>query len=127
MLFRSVSCRRNNDGNKLLQALAAALKRNCREYDYLARMGGDEFVILAPGADRAELKERIIAPAASVEYEAGHTAVAISVGSAVYPIDGETAEHLLTEADHRMYRNKREKRASSGRQIPLAHAEAAHT
>jgi diguanylate cyclase (GGDEF)-like protein/putative nucleotidyltransferase with HDIG domain len=114
------------EGNKLLQALAAALKRTCRDYDCVARMGGDEFVILAPGADTAELKERIIAATASVSHEAGRPAVAISVGSAVYPIDGETAEQLLTEADHRMYRSKREKHGSSGEQIPLAHAEAAH-
>ena len=39
------------EGNKVLQRVAAGLKSACREYDYVARMGGDEFVVLLPGAN----------------------------------------------------------------------------
>jgi diguanylate cyclase (GGDEF)-like protein len=112
------------EGNNVLRALAAALKRVCRDYDYIARMGGDEFALIIPGADSdhaAELKQRIISAAAS----AGHQ-VSLSVGFAVYPFDGETTEQLLTEADHRMYDCKHDRYSSADQITSVPRGEAAH-
>jgi diguanylate cyclase (GGDEF)-like protein len=94
-------------GNKLLQMFAEALKESCREYDYAARMGGDEFIVIAPGlnseaaAEMAQRVETIIADVGKVV--CGEGLVSVSIGQAFYPADGTNAEHLLAEADRRMY------------------------
>jgi len=98
-------------GNKLLQMFAEALKESCREYDYAARMGGDEFVIVAVGFDEkaaAEITRRVETIIAQVgKAVCGEDIVSASIGQAFYPADGSNAEHLLAEADRRMYGAKR--------------------
>ncbi len=97
-------------GNKLLQSFAEALKGCCREYDYAARMGGDEFVIVAPGlhqdaaVEMAQRLETIIKEVGTPICGVGM--VSLSIGQAFYPVDGTNAEHLLAEADRRMYSMK---------------------
>jgi diguanylate cyclase (GGDEF)-like protein len=109
--FKQVNDRLGHlQGNKLLQAFAAGLKDAGREYDYAARMGGDEFVIVMPGLkeDRtAEITQRLQA----IIVQAGRTvcgdeSVSGSIGYAFYPTDGVNAEELLAEADRRMYQVK---------------------
>jgi diguanylate cyclase (GGDEF)-like protein/putative nucleotidyltransferase with HDIG domain len=94
-------------GNKLLQLFAEGLKGSCREYDYAARMGGDEFVVIAPGLNQdaaAEMAQRLESIIAEVgKTVCGEGLVSVSIGRAFYPADGSNAEHLLAEADRRMY------------------------
>ena len=103
-------------GNKLLQMFAAALKECCREYDYSARMGGDEFVIVAPGLQReatTEMVERLESIVSQVGQQiCGDKSVSVSIGQAFFPADGAGAEELLAEADRRMYATKNTHRAS---------------
>jgi diguanylate cyclase (GGDEF)-like protein/putative nucleotidyltransferase with HDIG domain len=98
------------EGNRVLRLFAQALKDSCREYDYVARMGGDEFVVIAPGltAEAAGKKSeqlRGLAKHAGAEV-CGEEILSLSVGRAVYPTDGKDAEQLLAEADRRMYLEK---------------------
>jgi len=94
----------------VLRLFAQALKDSCREYDYVARMGGDEFVVIAPGlaADAAAKKIEQLRPLArQAGFEVcGEDILSLSVGMAVSPGDGNDAEQLLTQADRRMYVEK---------------------
>ena len=98
------------EGNRVLRLFAQALKDCCREYDYVARMGGDEFVVIAPGlsSDAAAKKVEQIRPLArQAGFDVCHEdMLSLSVGMAVSPQDGNDAEQLLTEADRRMYLEK---------------------
>src|SRR6202453_80061 len=98
------------EGNRVLRLFSQALKESCREYDYVARMGGDEFVIIAPGlnADDAAKKIDVVRPLAQhAGFEVcGEDMLSLSVGVAVSPEDGDDAEQLLTQADRRMYLEK---------------------
>src|SRR5580700_9468173 len=98
------------EGNRVLRLFAQALKDSCREYDYVARMGGDEFVVIAPGlaADAAAKKVEQIRPLArQAGFDVcGEEILSLSVGVAVSPDDGNDAEQLLTQADRRMYLEK---------------------
>ena len=107
------------EGNRVLRLFAQALKESCREYDYVARMGGDEFVVVAPGlpTDSAAKKAdqlRALAKQAGVEVCA-EDILSLSVGQAVYPDDGKDAEELLAEADRRMYLEKQRHPAHKNR------------
>ena len=101
-------------GNKVLSSVANGLKANCREYDYVARMGGDEFVLLLPHITPESVEDRInqlvrIAAEAG-EIVPGKRYLSMSVGEAFYPLDGNNAEELLATADRRMYKNKQQQK-----------------
>ncbi|HEV2448771.1 MAG TPA: GGDEF domain-containing protein, partial [Candidatus Sulfopaludibacter sp.] len=115
-------------GNRVLQMVAAGLRESSREYDYVAHMGGDEFVLVLPGLDRRVLAEKLKV-IERVAVEAGERACGerllnISVGAAFCPADGHDAESLLAEADRRMYlikqEHKRSPKAAAGDLAALA-------
>jgi diguanylate cyclase (GGDEF)-like protein len=101
-------------GNRLLQLVANSFKLHCREYDYVARMGGDEFVLVMPGLSRSNLVERIsqleTAVLAASKEVCGESLVSLSVGIAMYPDQGIDAESLLSNADRAMYVTKRSRK-----------------
>jgi len=98
------------EGNRLLRNIAETLRGSCREYDYVARMGGDEFVLLLLGNDQSAVTRRIEELKTFV-WHAGSTdepfnRVTMSIGAAVYPQNGADADMLLAEADRSMYKAK---------------------
>jgi diguanylate cyclase (GGDEF)-like protein/putative nucleotidyltransferase with HDIG domain len=95
------------EGNRLLHSVAKKLKESCREYDYVARMGGDEFVLVLPGLQPDQLAQKIERLKAITE-DAGREILAqekisLSIGHSMFPEDGADADRLLSEADRRMY------------------------
>src|ERR1700676_1980632 len=109
------------EGNRVLRLFAQALKESCRENDYVDRMGGDEFVIIAPGlpADAAAKKDyqlRELGKQAGFEV-CGEEILSLSLGQAMYPEDGKDAEELLAEADRRMYLEKQKQPSRKNRRL----------
>jgi diguanylate cyclase (GGDEF)-like protein len=95
------------EGDKLLREFSLRLKEACRGYDYVARMGGDEFVVTAPGLtpDAATEKANRLNQAAidAGRHTCGREVISLSVGTAFCPDDGYDVNSLLAEADRRMY------------------------
>ncbi|MEW6707252.1 MAG: EAL domain-containing protein [Pseudomonadota bacterium] len=102
-------------GDVVLCAVAARFKQCLRSSDTVARMGGDEFVILLPQIDSPQQAERVAAKlleAMAEPVQAGphRLTVTPSIGIACHPRDGEDLTTLLRNADVAMYQSK-----SSGR------------
>ena len=99
------------EGNRLLQDMGRALKLHCRDVDYVARMGGDEFVVILPGVE-GDLAEEIAGRFRKATVDVGREVtgldiLSLSIGMAMTPDDGSKAEELLAAADKRMYAYKR--------------------
>jgi diguanylate cyclase (GGDEF)-like protein/putative nucleotidyltransferase with HDIG domain len=109
--FKDVNDRYGHlEGNRILREVAVAIKTSCRDYDYVARMGGDEFVVVMPGLpeeatqSRAEKLQQLAETAGRII--TGENVLTMSIGDSHFPHDGEDAEQLLAEADRRMYAEK---------------------
>ncbi len=86
-------------GDAALVALAQALTHELREIDTVARIGGDEFAVILPATGVAGAR-------ATAERLRERAAIPISVGAAVYGVDGHTGEELARAADSALYEAK---------------------
>ena len=104
-------------GDALLRGVSERLRRLVRPSDTIARMGGDEFVVLqipvGDGREAGALAQRIIEQmAAPFEIDEQQTIAGASVGIAMAPADGTTPEQLLRNADLALYRAKSDGRGT---------------
>ena len=98
-------------GDELLKQVAARLKNALREVDTIARIGGDEFTVIAEGAgylDAAIVSQKIVSVLSPAILIMGKECrVSPSVGIALYPADASAADDLIRCADNAMYYVKR--------------------
>jgi diguanylate cyclase len=98
-------------GDKVLKEVAKRLKDAVRESDFAGRLGGDEFFVLVRHLEpdvplkqlvlrfRHQLNGKITVNDAEID-------ISVSIGAAVYPVDGNNSDALLGAADADMYRDK---------------------
>ncbi|HYE66044.1 MAG TPA: diguanylate cyclase [Pyrinomonadaceae bacterium] len=99
-------------GDQMLREVARILQTQLREYDFLARYAGDEFVAILQDLESDQVEElsgrieKAVAQFALRVHPAGQARVGISIGSSTYGVHGETLDQLLIAADQEMYSAK---------------------
>jgi len=112
-------------GDRALRDVAGVLRAAIRPYDICVRYAGDEFIVVLSGCggDEAERKRMELQKAVDTlpfEPRPGRMLkLAISIGAAIFPHDGDTYEALLATADSRMYRDKTRRKRHPGRGAPI--------
>ena len=103
-------------GDRALCEIARVLRTTIRPYDICVRYAGDEFIVVMSGcgAEEAEQKrDELQRSIDAVFFEARpgkRLHIGVSIGTAVFPHDGDSYEVLLATADSRMYQNKAERK-----------------
>lgn len=103
-------------GDHCLKAAAGYLKKALRESDFVARYGGDEFVIIMQSMSEAELEtflERLREGLGELKVNGMDLGLEADIGVAVWPGDSRKIVKVLKAADDRMYENKRKRQTSA--------------
>jgi diguanylate cyclase (GGDEF)-like protein len=105
-------------GDRLLKSVSNAMTPILRPEDCLARVGGDEFVVVVENVrSRGDLATLAARLKGAVESQAipgrDRATVQTSCGAAIFPLDGDSAHDVMREADAAMYLVKRQKRATN--------------
>jgi len=118
--FKSINDQHGHEfGDLVLKATADRIKDEIRETDTVARIGGDEFVIILSSLPEIEIANRIagnVIEQIARPFEVKNTEVLISasIGISLYPQNGTTAEALIRSADKAMYQIKHQGKNSFG-------------
>ncbi len=98
-------------GDEFLIQIAALFKRTTRGTDFVCRYGGEEFLLVLPGAapevacQRAE-EIRQKCEDLAIRHAGRDLSVTLSFGVAAYPLHGQGADDIITKADHALYSSK---------------------
>ena len=101
----------HKEGDKVLQEVANRLVGSVREADVAARFGGDEFVLLLNNIKDEPAIRHLLHKLASkicdsIQIGKNNHMVKLSIGVAIYPMDGDNIDQLLNNADSSMYLSK---------------------
>jgi diguanylate cyclase (GGDEF)-like protein/PAS domain S-box-containing protein len=111
--FKSVNDNLGHDaGDYVLKQVAQRLLSCVRETDTVARVGGDEFLLIATGIhapeNASQIAEKVIHLVSQpIIYKREQAVVGTSIGIALYPDNGEDMDQLIRQADEAMYRIKK--------------------
>jgi diguanylate cyclase (GGDEF)-like protein len=95
-------------GDECLRQFAKALQTSFRPEDHVIRYAGDEFVVVARGADLEQLLARVELMRERLKFDRAGLPIRFSVGHSILPVNGEP-EDALRAADAAMYRDKANK------------------
>ena len=101
----------------LLKDVSRVMNEQLREYDFLARYAGDEFVVIVPDTNDNDVRDlclRMEQAVGSYKLDVGNGQVAnvgVSLGAAAYPKNGETLDQIIIAADKAMYQVKGQRKA----------------
>jgi|GEM_PF-282459 len=110
--FKGVNDKLGHDaGDLALIKASQRFTRVLRDTDFLARMGGDEFVLVVhrykDDKELTTLSQRILNSfIAPIEYKHNYSHIGVSIGIARYPANGKTLDNILQAADKAMYESK---------------------
>jgi diguanylate cyclase (GGDEF)-like protein len=94
-------------GSRAIERVGQVLRSSTRAIDTAARYGGDEFAVVLAESGAQEGHQLATRVCERLAHDGERPNIAVSVGVAVYPIDGTTVETLLGAADRGLYRMKR--------------------
>jgi len=94
-------------GSRALSRVANILRTHCRAIDTAARYGGDEFVVILPETGREAARQVAQRISEESRNDTEKPSISVSVGAAIFPLDGRTIDELLAAADRSLYHEKR--------------------
>jgi diguanylate cyclase (GGDEF)-like protein len=111
--FKSINDRFGHDvGDDVLRLVANTFKSHLRKIDLLFRIGGEEFVVLLPGAGRdaaertAERIREVVSKSGLSRDNEDEITITISIGGCIYPADAQSESELYKKADKALYASK---------------------
>lgn len=112
----------HNNGDRILREFGAIVQNSSRKTDIAARVGGDEFVLLATETTSAQaeiIAQRILNECNSrkIDIKGEQISISVSIGIADFPTHGETIEEIFTRSDRAMYEAKK----NGKNQIRISH------
>lgn len=111
--FKQINDQYGHDkGDKVLIEATKRVRKNIRESDFVARLGGDEFVVMLENYSLDKIKGNLIESIQTslnknIEIDGSTIELRASIGTAVYPHDGNNLQALLHKADISMYKQKK--------------------
>jgi diguanylate cyclase (GGDEF)-like protein len=102
-------------GDSVLSEIGELLKQHFRRGDVVARIGGDEFIIIFTNCDPIRIKRRLEFLRSKIENKFKKFGLSMSFGIAEAPKDALLPSFLIRIADERMYKNKKSRKMERGR------------